>query len=167
MLTEDLLCVVKDGQGMFDSFIVTLEDFLHFPNQPVTHNVRLSFWSYSEALLAVWTPLGTAKINPWIIDQLAAVATFELWFVLEKFHRTAATRTLHLKNVFRFPESLILSGAFDHCRYLFGGLVLGIYHNLTAAAALALLLVGEELKAFAASGTIYFNGILWIPVLWV
>jgi hypothetical protein len=68
----------------------------------------------TQALLAVLTPFRTAKINFRIDDDMPALAAFELWLVLEKLDGMTAASASNLKNIFRLPKPLILSGTLNH-----------------------------------------------------
>ena len=71
----------------------------------------------ARTLLSVLAPFRTTYVNLRISDHLSALRAFELWVIPEKLYGITASVTLHLENIFRLPESLVLSGTSDHLSF--------------------------------------------------
>jgi len=66
------------------------------------------------AVSSILTPLCTADIYLGIGHYIAAVAAFQAWLVLEKLNNLVTAGASCLKNIFRLPESVVLSGTLYH-----------------------------------------------------
>jgi hypothetical protein len=64
------------------------------------------------AVVGILAPFRTAGVYLRIGHYIAAVAAFQAWLILEKLNNLATAGAPCLKNIFRFPESLVLPGTF-------------------------------------------------------
>jgi hypothetical protein len=74
----------------------------------------LGFLYNTQALLGIFAPFGTAKIYFRIKHHSSALAALQFRLIFEKLYNLTTAGTSHFKNIFRLPESLVLSGTPDH-----------------------------------------------------
>jgi hypothetical protein len=108
------LGVFESLSAAIDPLPVALAGTFHINNQGITQNTIGVNGRNAQAFFGIFAPLGATNIQLGICDHLFAAGTFHLRIIFPELYRGGTVGATNLKNIFRFPESLVLTGTLSH-----------------------------------------------------